>query len=91
MYVCPCCEFLTLSEKERGSFEICDVCGWEDDNVQYEDSSYSGGANKVCLNEAKKNFKLIFAIDLNALSFTRKPQKVEIPQKILNELERKQK
>jgi uncharacterized protein (TIGR03083 family) len=28
-YTCPCCGHATLSD--RGSYEICDECGWEDD------------------------------------------------------------
>ena len=28
-YTCPCCGHGTLDE--RGAYEICDVCGWEDD------------------------------------------------------------
>lgn len=29
---CPCCGFLTLDE--RGTFEICPVCFWEDDGQE---------------------------------------------------------
>jgi hypothetical protein len=29
LYTCPGCGFPTL--KERGSFDICDICSWEDD------------------------------------------------------------
>lgn len=60
-YACPCCGFLTLSEKPPWTFLICPVCAWEDDNVQYEDPCYQGGANKVSLNEAKSSFRLIGA------------------------------
>jgi hypothetical protein len=28
-HTCPCCGYLTL--EERGSYEICPVCWWEDD------------------------------------------------------------
>src|SRR5215211_4909943 len=28
-YSCPCCGHITLSE--RGAYEICGECGWEDD------------------------------------------------------------
>jgi hypothetical protein len=48
---CPCCDSLVLSEK--GKYEICDICGWEDDPVQSADSDYRGGANKMSLNEAR--------------------------------------
>ncbi|HEY5317723.1 MAG TPA: CPCC family cysteine-rich protein, partial [Solirubrobacteraceae bacterium] len=29
-FTCPCCGFLTLPDPERGSYEICPVCFWED-------------------------------------------------------------
>ncbi|WP_250528588.1 CPCC family cysteine-rich protein [Caballeronia sp. GAWG2-1] len=48
---CPCCNSLTLSG--RGDYEICDVCGWEDDPVQSDDPEFAGGANRSSLNEAR--------------------------------------
>lgn len=54
LYVCPCCGEHTLHESPPGTFEICDICGWEDDNVQYLNPDYSGGANAFSLNEAKR-------------------------------------
>ena len=60
-FPCPCCGFLTLSEKPPGTFVICPVCAWEDDNVQYDDPCYEGGANRVSLNEAKSNYLLFGA------------------------------
>jgi hypothetical protein len=35
-YSCPCCGHLTLSE--RGSYELCPECGWEDDGQDEHDS-----------------------------------------------------
>ena len=41
---CPCCRCWTLSE--RGAFEICDECGWEDDGQDDEDADVvRGGPN----------------------------------------------
>ncbi|WP_429318298.1 CPCC family cysteine-rich protein [Paraburkholderia sp. GAS448] len=48
---CPCCNSLTLTE--HGGYEICDVCGWEDDPVQSNDPTFAGGANQNSLNEAR--------------------------------------
>jgi len=56
-FKCPCCENYTLLEKPPGTYEICSICNWEDDNVQCNDPNYHGGANKMSLNEAKKAFK----------------------------------
>ena len=42
MYHCPCCGYRTLSEQPPGTFEICPVCYWEDDNVQFNDPTFRG-------------------------------------------------
>ena len=55
-FKCPCCANHTLSEEPPGTYEICSLCHWEDDNVQYSNPDYKGGANKMSLNEAKKAF-----------------------------------
>lgn len=57
-YKCPCCGNYTLDEKPPGTFEVCSMCNWEDDEAQYNDPEYVGGANKLCLNEAKEKYKL---------------------------------
>src|SRR5436305_8121773 len=62
-YACPCCGFLTLEEPPPGTYEICPVCYWEDDPVQFDDPSYTGGANRVSLAQARQNF-----LDLGAAS-----------------------
>jgi rubredoxin len=56
-YACPCCGFLTLPEKPPGTFAVCPVCFWEDDDAQFRDPTYAGGANQVSLVEARKNFR----------------------------------
>jgi hypothetical protein len=48
-YPCPGCGFLTYDAPPGGSFDICPVCGWEDDYVQLADPEYRGGANGVSL------------------------------------------
>jgi hypothetical protein len=57
LYVCPCCGYPTLHE--RGSYEICSLCNWEDDG---QDDPYAveiwGGPNRAySLTEARENFK----------------------------------
>lgn len=52
---CVCCGQFTL-EKDS-IFEICSVCGWQDDAVQNDDPDYEGGANDMSLNQARKAFK----------------------------------
>lgn len=75
---CVCCGYHTLNEAPPGTFEICLVCYWEDDNVQYDDPDYEGGANGISLNNARENFKAIGAISVKYLKNVRKPFQHEI-------------
>lgn len=52
---CACCGHYTLPKDSI--FEICEVCGWQDDEVQNEKPDYRGGANQMSLNEAKAAYK----------------------------------
>lgn len=56
-YLCPCCNNKTLSEPPPGTYEICFICGWEDDPVQFTHPDYEGGANIMSLNQARVEFK----------------------------------
>ncbi len=38
-YTCPCCGYKTLYEEPPGTYEICRMCGWEDDTVQFKNAS----------------------------------------------------
>jgi hypothetical protein len=51
-YPCSCCGFLTLSEPQ-GSYDICSICDWEDDEIQQRWPGYRGGANIDCLCQAQ--------------------------------------
>ena len=79
-YPCPCCGYLTLGEEPPGSFEICPVCGWEDDEVQFKDPTFRGGANVMSLEQARRSFAAIGAVDEHALARVRKPLEEEQPQ-----------
>lgn len=45
---CPCC-----GKTKVGEYDICSVCGWENDPVQLKFPNVQG-ANKMTLNEAKE-------------------------------------
>lgn len=77
-YKCPCCGYFTLSEEPPGTFEICPVCYWEDDNVQFNDPTYPNGANEICLEDAKKNYLEYGAISKEFMKRTRKPVQEEM-------------
>jgi hypothetical protein len=51
METCPCCGYKTLPEKHL--YDICPICFWEDDIVQFEDPDFEGGANIVSLRQAQ--------------------------------------
>jgi len=59
---CPCCLYYTL--KERGIFDICPVCFWEDSGYN-KPEAYSG-VNHMFLSEAQANFESLGAISLSA-------------------------
>jgi hypothetical protein len=75
-YKCPCCGYYTL-EDEPGHFDICPVCGWEDDNLQADEPNYAGGANRINLNQARENYKKIGAIEECFLDDVRPPTEEE--------------
>ena len=81
-YLCPCCDFQTLRNPPPGTFDICPICHWEDDNVQYDDPEYAGGANRVSLNEARKNYREFGASELRCQSHVRKPTQDEVFEKL---------
>ena len=51
---CPCCGALVITM--LGEYEICDACDWEDDPIQSTELDYVGGANKISLNQARKEW-----------------------------------
>jgi hypothetical protein len=83
-FACPCCGFLTLDEAPPGTFDMCEVCWWEDDPVQFADPTYRGGANTPSLNEARENFRLIRASDPRFARSVRPPRADELPPSALS-------
>ena len=74
--ICPCCGCHTL-DLEDSSFEICPVCFWENDpsQVRYPDET---GANKVSLNQARKNYEEFGACEERFTEYVRKPLPEEV-------------
>lgn len=56
VFKCPVCGKYTF-QSGPGSYEICPVCGWEDDKAQYKDPNLKGGANKLSLKEYKERYE----------------------------------
>lgn len=77
-YTCPCCGYKTLDEEPTDTYEICEICFWEDDGVQFQDPDYEGGANEVSLRQAQHNFIKFGACDKGSLKFVRHPNNSDI-------------
>lgn len=76
---CPCCGCLTLDE--RGMYEICPVCYWEDDGQDDHDADrVRGGPNELLsLTQARKNYLQVGACDLSMVAHVRPPLPAELP------------
>ncbi len=51
---CPCCGQFEF--EEVNGYEVCEVCGWEDDPYQFENPDKTG-ANHISLNEYRKKWQ----------------------------------
>lgn len=49
-YPCPACGFEVFA-RPAGSYDLCPLCNWEDDEVQLRFPSMRGGANGDSLSE----------------------------------------
>jgi hypothetical protein len=76
---CPCCFCKTLGE--RGGFEICPVCFWEDDGQDDHDAEVvRGGPNGVLsLTDARANYRQLGACDERSVAHVRPPTADELP------------
>ncbi|MFF3394132.1 CPCC family cysteine-rich protein [Streptomyces sp. NPDC002669] len=54
-----------------GSYEICPVCFWEDNRVQFRRPTTAGGTNKVSLIEARRNYQDFGVCDEHGRRFVR--------------------
>jgi hypothetical protein len=68
-FTCPCCGYKTLDE--QFSWDICSICYWEDDPLQFEEVDRVGGANTVSLRQAQKNFIEFGACERSMLRYVR--------------------
>ena len=50
--LCPCC-----GKEEVEYFDICETCGWQNDDLQLDHPDMAGGANPISLNQARENYE----------------------------------
>jgi hypothetical protein len=65
LLACPCCRYRTLLE--RGDYDICPVCSWEDDGG--DDPAEHSGPNHMTLAEGRANFGRLGAISERERAF----------------------
>jgi hypothetical protein len=59
---CPCCDHFTL--EERGMWDICPVCFWEDDGHDHHDLDGRSGCNHgLTLRQGRDNFRRLGACE----------------------------
>jgi hypothetical protein len=77
---CPCCGCKTL--RDRGGFEICRVCFWEDDGQDDHDADLvRGGPNALLsLAQARVNYRRFGACEERFLGNVRPPLPEELPE-----------
>jgi Cysteine-rich CPCC len=80
-YACDCCGNKTLLNS--GRYEICDVCGWEDDrcdnNRRRGGPEAMSGPNRVSLSQARANFGRFGAAKDKTKKYVRNPRPEEHP------------
>jgi hypothetical protein len=76
-FACPCCGYKTSKERPGGTYNICEVCFWEDDPIQFDDPDYEGGANRVSLKQGQRNFQEFGACERDMVKNVRRPNSDE--------------
>lgn len=52
LITCPCCGYKTITD----TYDICEICNWENDPVQEKYPDWKIGANGIPLRQAQQNF-----------------------------------
>lgn len=74
---CLCCGYKTL--EERGAYDICPVCFWEDEGGGEDMLDVPSGANHgLTLRQGRANYKEFGASEKEMLKYCRKPRKSEL-------------
>jgi hypothetical protein len=72
-FPCPACGFIVFDEPP-GSYHICPICNWEDDQVQLRHPALAGGANHYSLCDAQRRSIQLVPLSIQLASgFRRDP------------------
>lgn len=52
---CPVCGKYEFAEVD--DYDVCQVCGWENEDFQNRNPDFAGGANDMSLNQAREAYK----------------------------------
>lgn len=74
---CPCCDYATCDKEDRLNYQICPICYWEDDPVQFKNPNFEGGANSVSLIQARGNFEKFGACEKEMVEKVRRPNEAD--------------
>jgi hypothetical protein len=84
-YACDCCEYLTI--EEPGMYEICPICGWEDQDQLFSDpEDAETSPNHMTLAEAQENYRHFGCCKLHGTG-CRPALRSEVPQDLIDEME----
>lgn len=75
---CPCCGYLTIDDCCAVITDVCEVCFWQYDEGAQDKPDKIIGPNKVSLNTAKNNYKLLGAIEERFINMVRMPYEDEL-------------
>ncbi|KLA32305.1 CPCC family cysteine-rich protein [Bacillus cereus] len=67
-----------IEEEPPDTYEICNICYWKDDEVQFNNHDFEGGANEVSLRQAQRNFIAFGACEECFVQSVRKPNSEDV-------------
>lgn len=79
-FPCPCCGYRTFPvPKEEAIAYICPVCFWENDVFTISDDEPSDENHGMTLNQGRKAFRQLGAVQERFLQYVRQPLPEELP------------
>jgi hypothetical protein len=77
---CHCCNNYTVNSDDEVIVDLCPVCFWQYDAVAHDKPDTMKGANRITLNEARKNFRKYGVCKPEFKRMVREPLFKELPE-----------